>query len=217
MHTKRFVRIAGILSLFALTSASLHAQRFGIVAGATYSKLRGVEDLDYRRRKGSVFGASLQLPFGRDYAIQPEFLFLNKGSNFKEGAYVTNSTIQLDYFEIPVLFRYNLSRGAVVPHVYGGPSVGFNVGCKLTLTGARTLPETDCKDDNFEPKKLDYGVIIGGGLDFNMGALALTGGARYGLGLADIRDDTNAEFKKRVNNGVVSLYVGVVVGRRTKK
>ena len=210
MHPSRhFVRIATGLSLLALASAPLHAQRFGIIAGGTYSNLRSSDDLDFKRRSGTIFGGSVQLPLGSVITLQPEFLFLNKGTKFKETSAAGESNVRLDYLEVPVLLRYDFSRETVGPHVYAGPSVGFNVGCKLEVNA---LPSTDCKDDNFKPKKLDYGLTVGAGLDFNLGGIAATGGLRYGIGLADIRNDNSDEFKSRVNNGVLSLYVGLLFG-----
>ncbi|MEO7360222.1 MAG: porin family protein [Gemmatimonadaceae bacterium] len=194
----------------------LHAQRFGIIAGATYSNLRSSDDLDFKRRSGTLFGGSVQLPLGSVITLQPEFLFLNKGTKFKEPGSAGTSNVRLDYLELPVLLRYDFSRETIGPHVYAGPSVGFNLRCKLELNGSTNLPTTDCKDVDFKPKRLDYGVTIGTGVDFNLGGIAATGGLRYGIGLADIRNDNSNEFKSRVNNGVLSLYVGLLFGSLRK-
>ncbi|MEP6835567.1 MAG: porin family protein [Gemmatimonas sp.] len=213
MHApKRFVRFAGGLSLLALVGAPLHAQRFGIIAGGTFSNLRSSDDIDFKRRTGTIFGGSVQLPLGSAITLQPEFLFLNKGTKFNKGGPSGESNVRLDYLELPLLLRYDFSRGTIGPHIYAGPSVGFNVGCKIDANGNNSLPSTDCTDDNFKPKKLDYGLTVGTGVDFNLGSLAATGGLRYGIGLADIRNDNSDEFKSRVNNGVLSLYVGLLFG-----
>lgn len=216
---RRFARYASVLSLIACTAAPLHAQRFGIIAGGTFANLRSSEDLDFENRTGTIFGGSLQLPIGSSFAIQPEFLFLQKGAKFTEQTGTRNTnTLRLDYLEIPVLLRFDFSRGVVGPHIYAGPSVGFNVGCKIQFRGNNDEANaaTNCNEDDFKPKTLDYGMTVGGGVDFNLGSLALTGGARYGIGLADIRSDNSDEFKSRVNNGVLSLYVGVLFGSLKK-
>jgi hypothetical protein len=211
----KLIRFASGLSLLALAAAPLQAQRFGILAGGTFSNLRTSEDLEFDRRTGTIFGGTLQIPVGSVIAIQPEFLFLNKGTKFREPG--TNSSgrtsnVRLDYLELPVLLRVDFSRETIGPHIYAGPSVGFNVGCKIGVESGTPLPTSDCNEDNIKPKKLDYGFTVGGGVDFNLGGLALTGGARYGIGLADIVDDDSDEFKSRVNNGVLSLYVGLLFG-----
>lgn len=215
----RFVRLAGALSLATVAAAPLHAQRFGIIAGGTFSNIRTSSDISLGTRAGTIFGGSLQLPVGSVVAIQPEFLFLNKGAKFtKSTANPDGGAFRLDYLEIPVLLRFDLSRGTIGPHVYAGPSVGFNVGCAVEYKGSngKAQANTDCDENDFKPKTLDYGLTVGGGVDFNVGGIALTGGGRYGIGLADIRDDNSSELKKRVNNGVLSLYVGVVFGHHKK-
>ncbi|MGV3710658.1 MAG: porin family protein [Gemmatimonas sp.] len=216
MHaTKKLIRFASGLSLLALAAAPLHAQRFGILAGGTFSNLRSSEDLDFERRTGTIFGGTLQIPVGNVIAIQPEFLFLNKGTKFRERGMNSNgrtTNVRLDYLELPVLLRVDFSRELIGPHIYAGPSVGFNVGCKIGVESGTPLPTSKCSEDSVQPKKLDYGFTVGGGVDFNLGGLALTGGARYGIGLADIVDDDSDEFKSRVNNGVLSLYVGLLFG-----
>lgn len=208
--------IAGAVALLSAALPAAHAQRFGITAGATYSSLRSSEDLDFENRTGTTFGAVLQVPLGSKFVLQPEALFLNKGSKFnvRTGTQTRQSSVRLDYFEVPVLLRYDFSRGLLAPHVYAGPSVGFNVGCKVEFADVGTVPNSssDCDRDNFKPSSFDYGLTVGAGADLNLGGFAVTGGLRYGVGLADIRNDNSDAFKSRVNNGVLSLYVGLLFG-----
>lgn len=210
-----FRRIACASSLLALSAIPVHAQRLGIIAGGTFSQVRSSEDLHASNRTGTIFGASLQFPIGTSVALQPELLFLNKGSKFTSPTGVPGGgNLRLDYFEVPLLLRYDFSRGIVGPHLYAGPSVGFNVGCKISYRATNTNAgtSTDCNKDNFKPKSLDYGLTVGGGVDFNLGGIGATAGARYGIGLADIRNDNSDQFTERVHNGVLSLYVGVLFG-----
>ncbi|MBC8089303.1 MAG: PorT family protein [Phycisphaerae bacterium] len=215
-------RLAPLAGAVALMSAALplHAQRFGIMAGATFSNLRSSEDLDLERRNGTIFGATLQLPLGAKIALQPELLFLNKGAKFRDpiGNQGNNQSVRLDYLEIPVLLRYDFSREVIGPHIYAGPSIGFNLNCQVQFggNGAEAGATTDCGNDDFKPKTLDYGLTVGAGVDLNLGGLALTTGVRYGLGLADIRNDDSDEFQSRVNNGTVAIYLGVLFGSLKK-
>lgn len=221
---KMLRQLAPVVGAVALLAAALpaHAQRFGVTAGATFSNLRSSEDLDLERRTGTTFGVSLQLPLGAKFALQPEALFLSKGAKLRQpfvGTDGARTNIKLDYLEIPVLLRYDFSREIIGPHIYIGPSVGFNVGCRLQYGGGNNdeqLGNTNCDRNDFKPKTLDYGMTVGAGVDFNLGGLAATGGLRYGIGLADIRDDNSDEFRSRVNNGVLSLYVGLLFGSLKK-
>ena len=208
------------LAIVTALSATAHAQRIGVIAGATFSNVRTSDDLNLSNRTGSMFGVSLQVPVGTTFTLQPELQFLQKGAKFKQtfGATSNSGNFRLDYVEIPLLLRYDISRGVIGPHLYAGPSVGFNVGCAVGYTGGTRAAGTnsDCTDDNFKPKSLDYGLTVGGGVDFNLGGLAATGGARYGIGLADIRSDNSEAFRSRVHNGVLSLYVGLLFGKLGK-
>ena len=206
------VKVVSALAFICGASSAAHAQRFGITAGATFSSVRTSGDLTLSNRTGSTFGVSLQVPAGSTFTFQPELLFISKGAKFSSANSVGN--FRLDYVEIPLLLRYDISRGIIGPHIYLGPSAGFNVGCNVsgTLTSG-TNTSTTCSNNNFKPKSLDYGITAGAGVDFNLGGLAATGGARYGIGLADIRSDNSTTFRNRVHNGVLSLYVGLLFGK----
>ncbi len=208
LSTKAFATVA----LISAGSGVAHAQRLGITAGATFSNVRTSDDLNVSNRTGSTFGVSLQFPVGPSFTLQPELLFINKGAKFSNSSSTGN--FRLDYIEIPLLLRYDISRGVIGPHIYAGPSAGFNVGCNVSgnlTSGVNT--STDCHGNDFKPKSLDYGITAGAGVDFNLGGIAATGGVRYGIGLADIRNDNSAAFRSRVHNGVLSLYVGVLFGK----
>ncbi|MDQ6613047.1 MAG: PorT family protein [Gemmatimonadota bacterium] len=203
------------VALISASSSALQAQRFGITAGATFSSVKTSDDLNLSNRTGSTFGITLQIPAGQTFTLQPELLFINKGAKFNSDA--GNGNFKLDYVEIPLLLRYDFSRGVIGPHIYAGPSAGFSVGCTVsgTLTSGATTTR-DCSSNNFKPKSLDYGITAGAGVDFNLGGIAATGGVRYGIGLADIRSDNSATFRNRVHNGVLSLYVGVLLGKPSR-
>jgi hypothetical protein len=193
----------------------VQAQRLGIVAGGTFSQLRGIDNINVQSRTGTMFGASLLLPLGGSVALQPELLFSNKGSKFNTGT-GGEKDIRLDYLEIPVLLRYDLAGGAALdPHIYAGPSIGYKVGCNVKFSGGG-IPNSssDCTRDNFDAKTLDWGAIVGAGVDLSVGGLGVTGGARYGIGLADINKADSPTITQRVHNGTLTVYVGLLLGKR---
>lgn len=190
------------------------AQQFGIVAGGTFSQLRGLENVKTRNRTGTMFGVSLAVPVGNQLAFQPELLFINKGSELDLTSGVAQD-IRLDYLEIPLLLRKNFGSGAINPHAYVGPSVSYQLGCNLSVSG-NTIPRTssDCKRDAFfEPTSVDWGAIVGAGVNLSLGGVGVTGGARYGFGLADISKDNATSLKQRVRNGTLTVYAGLLFGR----
>jgi hypothetical protein len=206
---------ASAVALSFLAYAPLQAQRLGIIAGGTFSQLRGLDNVKAKNRTGTVVGATLTVPVGERMSLQPELLFINKGGALDYGAGAVDE-VRLDYLEIPVLLRVEgASGGALNPHLYAGPSIGFNVGCNIASSGGG-VPDvsSDCTRDNFKPKSVDWGAIVGAGVDLSLGGLGVTGGARYGVGLANIADDTNAALEQRVRNGTLTVYVGILFGRR---
>lgn len=210
----RSLSATALAALTVSLALPVQAQRIGIVAGGTFSQLQGLKDVKTSNRTGTMFGATLTLPVGDKVALQPELLFINKGGAIEDGG--RTDDIRLDYLDIPLLLRFDRSpQAAVNPHLMLGPSIGFNVGCNVSSSGGG-IPDlsSDCTRDNFKPKTLDWGAVLGAGMDLSLGGLGVTGGARYGVGLADISDDDGEALKQRVRNGTLTVYAGVLFGRR---
>ena len=203
------------LALFSSLPISLSAQQLGILAGGTFSQLHGLDNVSAQNRTGTTFGASLLLPFGHTWSLQPQVLFSNKGSRFDSGV-GGEKNIRLDYVDIPLLLRYDLAGGSLVsPHLYAGPSAGYRVGCNVKVSGSG-IPNTssDCNRTNFDPETFDWGAIVGGGIDLSIGGVGVTGGARYGIGLANINKDHSSSLSQRVHNGTLTVYAGILLGHR---
>ncbi|MES2523129.1 MAG: porin family protein [Gemmatimonadota bacterium] len=217
-HTPRF-RILREMALTAAAAASLacvplvqaDAQRLSLIGGLTFSQLRGLDEVKSENRNGAMFGVSLNVPVGPTWALQPEALFLSKGGRFGPASGAAGATdIRLDYLEIPVLLRRNFGGSSVfVPHLYGGPSVSFNVNCSIDITRSG-VPEasSDCERENFEPKSLEYGAVVGGGIDISLAGFAVTAGARYGVGLTHVTEENAAGLRDRARNGTLAVYAG---------
>ena len=95
---------------------------------------------------------------------------------------------QLDYLNIPVMAKVNLSDNFFVE---AGPQVGLLLSAKDKYDSP-IEGEDDAKDFF---KSTDFGANIGLGYQFDSG---LNIGARYNLGLSDISDVGGAEIKNRV-------------------
>lgn len=202
MITRRQV-IRGALvtgALFApVTSARAQGGQFGAIVGATFSTLRGIDGLD--SRTGLLGGLSF-VTSGGAFAWQPEVLVVSKGA---KGTNNTAEGLKLNYIEVPVLARLTLSQGqGLRPHVYAGPYLGFQIDCSVKGTSA------DCNDvPGVSTKTVDVGGIVGGGLDFDLGPLVLTGGVRYGFGVSTVADFEFGSVKESAKNGVWALYTGL--------
>ena len=201
-------------SAAALACAPLsraEAQRLTFVGGLTFSQLRGLDQVREENRTGTIFGVSLNVPAGAAWSLQPEALFISKGGKFGSADASGDRDVRLDYVEIPVLLRRNLLNSTVlVPHVYAGPTVGFNVNCSVKLPNSTIPnPSSDCDRNDFTPKTLEWGAAVRAGVDVGTGNLGVTVGARYGIGISNILKENASALERRVRNGTLAVYAGV--------
>lgn len=114
--------------------------------------------------------------------------------------------IRINYFEIPLLFKFNLKPAtAVNPYLIVGPYVAFRSKATLTVEAMGQSEKEDIKEDI---KSTDFGLIGGGGLEFKVGDMpkCILVEIRYELGLADI--DKGASSKAKNSSIVFNVGVG---------
>lgn len=165
-------RVAGLTALLALVSATAEAQapiRIGIKGGLSFATYdNAAPNLD--SKTGFTAGASLPIRVASIFDIQPEALFVQKGT---EGQNVR-------FFEVPLFLRLNIPVAAVRPFALAGPSVGFRLSCDFGGV-------SDC--DALGIEKRDYGVALGGGIRLGS-RMGFTLEGRYTWGLKDINNLT---------------------------
>jgi hypothetical protein len=142
--------------------------------------------VDYKA--GLNLGAFISIPAGPMLAIQPEAFFSQKGA--KTGT----TKISYNYLEVPLLLKLSpsLPGDFVRPIFFAGPSAGILLSAKAG--------DFDLKD---EMKNADFGLVIGGGVEF--GKLSLD--ARYNLGLSSI-DKAVENVKSDVKNRAITVMIG---------
>lgn len=179
------------ISLFLLTlvcSAFLSVQaqtgiRFGLKAGYSLGMQYGIlpkdnpYDVDSDSRHGFTGGILLYFPITDAFGVQQEFLYTNKGStqhvSIDEPYFSTSSEYKLNYFEMPILFRYTFIRIGDFD-IFG--STGF--GLSMLLGGEYTTDgviEIDVFEVPFEESgntegldTFDYSFLYGLGVNFNL-------------------------------------------------
>jgi len=197
------VRALTMAAALLLPAAASEAQsRIGVIGGATFATLRGVDNLD--QRDGAMGGLSVLFPVVGAFALQAELLGVTKGARGTIGS--STNGVKLTYAEVPLLLRFTPSPGVLSPHVYAGPYVGLRINC--TLQGG----DTDCDDvGTISTRSADVGGIVGGGLDLSLGSLILTGGARYGFGVSKVIDFDVNNVRESATTGTFALYAGVSI------
>lgn len=175
------------LFLFSfLLIGSLSAQtgvRFGLKAGYSMATQYGITpdelpytvDTDYRH--GFAGGFFLYFPITESFGIQQEFLYTMKGSrqNIELNTFpvTTFSKYNLDYFELPILFRYTFAKIGNV-RIYSSSGFALSIlldGDYTTKSvieiGGTQITDTESGDLN-GLDTFDYAFLYGAGVDFNL-------------------------------------------------
>ncbi len=200
------VTMFAIVLMFTLCSSSVFAGGLtgkGVKGGLNFANFHGedTEGMDFSSKMGYCAGGFITYSINDVFAIQPEVLFTTKGAkwNLGTGAVITFS---VNYLEIPVLAKLSIaSQGSVVPSLFVGPYVAMKLSSKAKIEYEGESEEDDWGEDI---KTTDFGVVVGGGVDFALGSRKVTVDARYTLGLTSMYDSPDD-----LKNGVISLMVGL--------
>ena len=175
------------IGLLFSSAATLHAQTFGLKAGANLANYNDISgNLD--ARAGLLIGGFLKfdLPV---ISIQPEVLYSQKGAEDQD------ATIKVDYLEIPVIAKLNfIPAGPVKLNLQAGPYVGIVLNSEASGGGFSV---------DIDNAQTDFGGTAGAGAEIGLGVSTLTIDARYGFGFNDAFDGGQGK------NGVISLAAGI--------
>jgi hypothetical protein len=188
------------LALLIIGTLSFAGPGLGLKGGANFASqntssfLPSVE-ISTSNITGFVGGAYLNYFFGDKSAIQLELLYSQKGSVseiLQGGSSVQSNDNKLTYFDIPVLFRWQIIKFL---NIHAGPQ--FSI-----LTKAVTEDGTTSEDIKDELKNSDFGLIIGAEANLPL-RLNLT--ARYIYGLSNVSEIEDLEIK----NSTFQLTLGI--------
>ena len=203
MRTHALSFAALLLTLFAFTATPAMGQmggmngmdiKPGVRAGVDFMTFGGddADGDDLGRRTGIMIGGFALVDLTGPFALQPELTYIQKGAESSDG----DLTRKNDYIEIPVLAKFQLPvSGPASPNLFAGPTLGFNVTAELEDDEGNT------QDFGDETSGTEFGLAVGGGVDFGLGTGTLMVDLRYELGLTSI-DDTDADQSIR-NQGFV--------------
>jgi hypothetical protein len=203
----------------ALVTPSLQAQSpsIGFKLGPSFSTLSTDEDEGQKTLTKFTGGGFIRFDMGR-FGVQPELMYVTKGTKFSESEQGTTfeAELRLDYIEIPVLFVLPFGTGTgVAPHVYAGPAFAFEAGCSVGFSGGGIDASVDCDegDEEFigERNKFDVGAMVGGGISVPMGPGAVLLEGRYNFGLMNLIKDSDETARNR--SGAVLVGYSIPIGR----
>ena len=177
---------------------------FGIKVGTNVSEYSFKEQgttIPQETINGFTLGAVLEIGLSDNIFIQPEAMFVQKGSQFQ--VLNEDNKFNVNYLDIPILLKIKLINSNLFNiNLLGGPSFGLALNGEET-TGNETI------DINFGGenglKRFDLGINAGGGVGINLGSIGVFGDIRYLFGVSDISDTNNREIKNKGLNISVGL------------
>ncbi len=198
---KKILSTLCLLLTFGLIANQAQAQvDLGIRGGVNLAIFNNT-DLELENTTGFMVGIYLNYHMPNSpVTIQPEVLYTQKGATVSRVVEGNNVSYEykLDYITIPVLAKFDyVLDGPITPHVYLGPYIGFNINAEQQV---EIVGGAISEDFSEEVKNIDFGVVVGAGIDVSRFSL----GFRYSAGLTPVFEDENADAK----NGVISIVAG---------
>ncbi|MEM1118875.1 MAG: porin family protein [Bacteroidota bacterium] len=200
-----------LLAVFCLFASSTFAQvSFGIKGGtnlAEYSFKENGTNIDQESINGFTLGAVLEIGLGGNVFLQPEAVFIQKGSKLEFLS--TENKFNVNYLDIPVLLKIKILNSNLLNiNLLGGPTFGMALNGEQTTVGGQTIDINIGGDNGL--KRFDLGINAGGGVGINFGNVGVFGDVRYLFGVNNISEDDNREIRNKGLNLSVGLMFKIL-------
>jgi len=191
---KSLVLLSGLLLAVAMPASAQTV--LGFHAGANIATLGGDDVQDAESRTGMNIGASVLFPIGENLGLSIGGGWSEKGATVSETE--GDLEFKLAYVEFPVMLRYAFpTSGSVGFHLMGGGALGVESKCELEGSDGGVTVTVDCSEAGFDTKSMDFGLVGGGGVDFDItDGMELFVDLLYTLGLTNIDDSADAADAK---------------------
>ena len=194
-----------ILVLFTVSSAlATSAQvQFGLKAGLNIANFTTSGMIFFNRttfssRADFNGGLMVSLPLHSGFFLQPELIYSGQGQNLNSYM-VTNPTINYNYLNLPVLFKYQHVSGLFVET---GPQIGFLLSAKQSFNG-------NTFDVKKESQSVDFSWAFG--IGYKPQNIPVGIDLRYNLGLTNVDRQAGLGNAK---NSVFQIDVFYMFGRK---
>ena len=141
--------------------------RLGVVGGISRASLggEGGEASNFTRaRSGLMAGGQVEVRLGPSLWIRPALVFVQKGG--RQGFDDSQTVLQTDYLELPLLLGLSGNKQLVRPEVYAGPYLAARVGCAVRSTVAGATRSLECADSGVQKvRRTDVGLVLGAGFE----------------------------------------------------
>ena len=141
-------------------------------------------------------GFVAEIPLAGPIGIETGVIYNGYGA---KNDFLVDTDVRLDYIQVPLLLKLRAEVGELSLFLHGGPYASLAIGGKTTteILGTTTTDDIEFGDGTDEYSRLDFGLLVGGGLGFG----PVDVGVNYGYGLANIRNWNDT----RVANRLLSL------------
>ncbi|HAD96709.1 MAG TPA: hypothetical protein DCG19_04840 [Cryomorphaceae bacterium] len=204
--------MAAVLLAGFSNRANAQELSFGPKIGYTNSTLAGNDAPgETEGRSNFTGGFFFKANAGEIVSIQPEILYSKRGATTITDDDPDGIALNVDYLQIPLLIKAQVPVGETVfPFVYAGPYGAFELDNNFNSQEV-IGPFVFSGEGKADVNDFDYGVVLGAGMDFQVGGLFLGFDARYDIGMTKILkiDDEEQDLKNRAFTIFASLGVNL--------
>jgi hypothetical protein len=185
-----------LIPLLLILASGLHAQVGKLLFGFDFSKYRDIGWTEQQEYKQGFWGG-LGFEWGTErLSFELDFLYIQKGSQRELDS---GDTIRYTLHEIsaPLVIKIKFMPGTS-PYILAGGELAWAFSYRIEENGQKF------KADGLA-KNVDYGLVIGGGMELWFEAVALILEARYHLGLANMNEEGPFDFKTTTIAGLMGF------------
>jgi len=141
-----------IIMIFLLSASFAIAQdntktSFAILGGVNYQNLNGKDDSGDNLKNDMILGfhggVNIQIPIAPEFYFQPGLMYVTKGAKNTEG--IINTTIKLNYLELPLNMVYKAALGNGFIMLGFGPYLAYGISGKAKIEGGVASLTKDVK------------------------------------------------------------------------
>ena len=156
---------------------------WGLRLGMNWATIKSDFDDGLSARTSGVIGVFTRHKLNNSFLVQPEINYTLKGgsSQLPPGFIIRDYRLSFDFFEFPVLLRYNFgstSEDRFKPDVFLGPFLAFRLSSTLE---AKDISNSEVTIK--EVKSNDYGLAFGTSMGFKIDNVDILIELRYSLSL----------------------------------
>ncbi|MHA2101325.1 MAG: porin family protein [Candidatus Kariarchaeaceae archaeon] len=227
---KTFIILILVFTCFFVGSGFAQIQ-IGPLVGGNLSGLSIEPDIQgsINTKTGFAAGGIIVINFSPMFGLQFEPTYMQKGaviySPITDVALILEieQTIEVNYIDIPVLFKVSFGEEFIKPYILAGGYIAFPlengkttldkiIGNGQDIIGFIPSEGIETFEPEIKTKSIDYGLNFGAGIAFPLGIIDLFLEAQYSLGLTELNDE---DFRIFPTN--IPIFPDVIISKIKNK